>query len=359
VTIRGRLGVDRPLKIEIPDKTSWAEIEVAENDLKELAIRLSVLPGAVGIYVDTERVCDTNGVSDLNKCAVTEVAGYERLGDPPGGVCCATIDLSWVLSGEGSTSMGSPSSVCVDDDLATSKAGVAMGSTTGEASARVEMVDGVLVKVLGWDDLADDLFFQLSRELFLSDVGAMLGRDEDGVDAKWGEFAVLVFVLDGDLGLSVGADLWTGSVLSDLSELEAELGCKRVGEGHEILAFVGGIAEHVALVTGSNIFDVLVDVDGVGDLGGLLLKSDDNLAGLVVASFVSMVVADLLESVADNLLVVYGCLGGDFTENHDHIGLGTGLTCNSGIGVLGQTGIKDCVRNLITQFIRVSFVDTL
>jgi len=196
VTIRGRLCVDRPLKIEIPDKTSWAEIEVAEDDLKELTIALSVLASAVGIYVDTEGVCDTNGVGDLDECAVTEVAGYERLGDPPGGVCCTTIDLSWVLSGEGSTTMGSPSSVCVDDDLATGKAGVSMWSTTGEASTRVEMVDGVLVEVLGRDNLADDMFLQLCLELFLSDVGAMLGRDEDGVDAKWGELAVLVFVLD-------------------------------------------------------------------------------------------------------------------------------------------------------------------
>jgi len=131
-----------------------------------------------------------------------------------------------------------------------------------------------------------------------------------------------------------------------------------VGEGHEILAFVGGIAKHVTLVTSSNIVDFFSDVDGVGNFWRLLFQSHNNLTRVVVTSFVCVIVANLLEGVADNLLVVYGCLGGDFTEHHDHIGLGAGLTCNSGIGILGKTGVKNCVRDLITELIRVPFVDT-
>jgi len=142
--------------------------------------------------------------------------------------------------------------------------------------------------------------------------------------------------------------VWAGAVLTDLSELEAELSCKRVSEGHKILAFVGGIAEHMSLIASSNIFDVFGDVDGVGNFWGLLFQSHNYLTGVVVASFVCVIVTDLLECVAYNLLVVDDCLGGDFTEYHDHIGLGTCLTCNSGVWVLGQTGIKDRIRDLIT-----------
>jgi len=114
----------------------------------------------------------------------------------------------------------------------------------------------------------------------------------------------------------------------------------------------------VSLVTSSNIGDFLGDMDRVGDFWRLLFQSHNYLTGVVVASFVCVIVADLLEGVAYNLLVVYDGLGGDFTENHDHIGLGAGLTCHSRIWILGETGIKDCVRDLIAELIRVSFIDT-
>jgi len=215
-------------------------------------------------------MCDTNGIGDLDKHTVAESASNQRLGDPPGSISCTAVDLSWVFSGEGSATMGAPSSVCVNDDLASGEAGVAMWATTGEASTRVEMVDGVLVEVLGWDDLADDLFLQLSLEFLLGDVWAVLGRDQHGVDTEWGEFSVLVFVLNGNLGLSVGANVWAGAVLTNLSELEAELGCERVGKRHKVFAFVGSIAEHVTLITGSYVFGVFGDVDGVGNFWRLL-----------------------------------------------------------------------------------------
>jgi len=91
----------------------------------------------------------------------------------------------------------------------------------------------------------------------------------------------------------------------------------------------------------------------------LLFESHFYPTGLVVASFVSMIVTDFLECVANNLLVVYGCLCGDFTEHHDHVGLGTGLTCNSGVGVLGLAGIKDCIRDLIAELVRVTLIHRL
>jgi len=182
VTIRGRFSVDRPLEVEVPDEATWAEIEVPEYDLKNLTIGLSALSSSVGIDVDTEGVGNTNCVGNLDKDTIAEFSSYEGLGDPPGSIGCTAVDLSWVLSGEGSTTMGTPSSVCVDDDLAAGKTCVTMWATTGEASAWVEMVDGVLVKVLCRDNWGNDLFLQLGLEILEGDIWAVLGGDEDGVD---------------------------------------------------------------------------------------------------------------------------------------------------------------------------------
>lgn len=127
--------------------------------------------------MDTEWVRDTNSVGNLYESSVAESSCDKRFGDPAGSVSCATIDLGWVLSGESSTTMGTPSSVCVDDDLAASKSGISVWSTAGKASGWVEMVDGVFIKVLGWDNLSNDLFLELGLEILKGDIWAVLGGD--------------------------------------------------------------------------------------------------------------------------------------------------------------------------------------
>jgi hypothetical protein len=221
------------------------------------------------------------------------------------------------------------------------------------------MVDGVLIKVLSWDNWGDDMLTELSLELSQLDIWSVLGADEDGVDTEWDHLAVLISVLDGDLGLSVWANPWAGSVLSDLSESVPELGGKAVGEWHTLLSLVGGIAEHMALVTSTNILNSFVLMDCTGNLWGLLLNLDIDFAGVVVTSLIDVVIADLLKGVTDNLNVVNLCLGGDLTKDQDHVGLGTGLTGNSGIWVLGKTGIEDSIRDLVTELVWMSFIHTL
>ena len=64
-------------------------------------------------------------------------------------------------------------------------------------------------------------------------------------------------------------------------------------------------------------------------------------------------------SVTDDLLVVDGSLGGDLTEDHDHVGLGASLTGDFAVRVLLKAGIEDCVRDLVAKLVWVSFVHGL
>jgi len=66
-------------------------------------------------------------------------------------------------------------------------------------------------------------------------------------------------------------------------------------------------------------------VDTAGNIGRLLLDGDEDVAGLVVKALVRRVVANLLDGVTDDTLVVDLASGGDLTEDHDHAGLGGGL----------------------------------
>jgi hypothetical protein len=85
----------------------------------------------------------------------------------------------------------------------------------------------------------------------------------------------------------------------------------------------------------------------LGDIGGLLLNGNKDVAGLVVEALVGAVVSNVLDGAADDLLVVEICLCGDFAKDHDHAGLGGSLTGNLGKGVLLEAGIEDGVRDLI------------
>jgi hypothetical protein len=209
------------------------------------------------------------------------------------------------------------------------------------------VVLGVLVKVLGGDDLLDDLLLDLLAELLGGDLLAVLGRDDDSVDTEGNDSTAVVGVLDGDLGLGVGAQPVQGSVVTGLGHGRVELVGQKEGEGQELRGLVGGISEHDTLVTGTELLKSLLVVQTLGNVGRLLLNGDEDVAGLVVEALVRRVVANVLDGATDDLLVVEVGLGGDFTEDHDHSGLGGSLASNLGEGVLLQAGIEDGIGDLI------------
>ena len=110
--------------------------------------------------------------------------------------------------------MGSPSSIGINDNLTSGEPGVSVGSSNDEATRGVEMVNGLVVKVLLRDHRFDDVIHKSLSELFLGNIFRMLGGDDNGMDALWDRDAVDKFVLAGNLGLSVRADEGAGSVLA-------------------------------------------------------------------------------------------------------------------------------------------------
>jgi len=85
----------------------------------------------------------------------------------------------------------------------------------------------------------------------------------------------------------------------------------------------------------------------LGDIGRLLLNGDEHIACLVVEALVGVVVADVLDGVTDDLLVVEVGLGGDLAEDHDHARLSGRLAGNLGERVLPEAGIEDGIRDLV------------
>lgn len=130
MAVLGRLEVDGVRKVELLDNDTRPQVKVVLDDLHKL-IRVLVRC-AVSLNEEREGLGNTNGVRQLDKSTASELGSDERLGDPASEVGSGAVDLGVVLSGESTTTVGSPATVCVDDDLAASETGVTLGTTDDE-----------------------------------------------------------------------------------------------------------------------------------------------------------------------------------------------------------------------------------
>jgi len=137
VSVLGSLEVDGLGEVKLLDNDTGAEVEVVTDDLDKL-IRVS-LRGAVGVDIDGEGLGNTDGIRQLHKSATGEPSGDEGLGDPASDVGSGTIDLGEILAREGTTTVSTPATVGVDNDLAASKTGITLGTTNDEESGGLDL----------------------------------------------------------------------------------------------------------------------------------------------------------------------------------------------------------------------------
>lgn len=141
VTVLGGLAVDGAGEVELLDDDTGAQVEVLVDDLDELVRGL--VRGAVGVDVDGEGLGNADGVGELDESTAGEAGGDEGLGDPAADVGGGTVDLGEVLAGEGTTTVGTPATVGVDDDLAAGETGVTLRTTNDEEAGGLDLRGGI------------------------------------------------------------------------------------------------------------------------------------------------------------------------------------------------------------------------
>ena len=134
--------------------------------------------------------------------------------------------------------------------------------------------------------------------------------------------------------------------------------------GHIFLCLIAGKAEHHTLVSGTDGIQLILGhgllsgfqgfVYAHGNIRGLLVDGDHNAAGIAVEAVFSPVIADLADRLADDLLDVHICVGGDLTHDHHKACGGAGLTCHTAHGVLLHQCVQDRIRDRVAHFIRMS-----
>lgn len=356
------LVVDGTEEVQVTEDDTGTQVEVVLDDFKKVGVGLSVQGRSVGVDEDGEGLSNTNGVGNLDEDTVAESSGDKGLGNPAAGVGTGAVDLGGVLSGESTTTMGSPTSVGVNDDLPASQTGITHGSTNNEGTRGVDVVNGFIVEEVGGDDLVDDFLLDGVDNFLVGMSGVVLGGDDNGVDSLGDSLArVIMLVLNGDLGLGVRAKPLDDLLLTALDEASAQLGGEDVGEGHQLLGFVRGITEHVSLISSSDFLGGLLSLtmDRLGNFRGLLANGDNDRAGPVVESLFGAVEPDLFDSSTSDSLVVDLATAADLTNDEQSTSGGGALAGNLGVGVNLEGSVEHGVRDLIAHFVGVTGGHTL
>lgn len=139
VTVLGGLEVDGLGQVELLDNDTGSQVEVITDDLDELIRALG--RGAVGLDVDRQGLSDTNGIRELDEGTASEASSDQGLGDPATDVGSRSVDLGKILSGESTTTVSTPATVCVDDDLTTSQTSVTLRATDDEEARGLNLTD--------------------------------------------------------------------------------------------------------------------------------------------------------------------------------------------------------------------------
>jgi hypothetical protein len=137
VAVLGGLEVDGAVQVQLTDNNTRAEVEVLVDDLDQLGRAL--LGGTVGVNVDGERLSNTNGVGELDEGTTSQLGVDQGLGDPAGEVSSGSVDLGEILAGEGTTTVGTPATVGVDNDLTAGKTSVTLGTTNDEETRGLDL----------------------------------------------------------------------------------------------------------------------------------------------------------------------------------------------------------------------------
>ena len=241
-----------------------------------------------------------------------------------------------------------------------------MRSADDETSGRIDEDLGVVINHGRINNRVDNVLADILVDLLLRNLFVMLCRNDDRLEA---DRLVVLVILNGNLGLAVCAEIRQSAVLADFSEFSGKLVSEVDGIRHVLRGLIRRIAEHHALVAGADRFDLLVGhlilsclkrfVDAHRDIRGLLIQCYKYCAGISVKTLAGVVVSDLADGIADNLLIINNRLGCDLAGYQNKTGAGCCLTCYPAHRILCHAGIKDGIGNCIADFVGMSFRDGL
>ena len=344
MAIHGRLFIDGPPQFQRLDDALRGELEVAAHQLFELAIRY--VASAKGVYPHADRLGNADGVSELHFHALGKACSHDVFGDVARHVACGAVNLGRIFAAEGAAAVASHATVSIHDDFAAGEAGIAHRPADHEAAGGIDVVLGISIEEFSGNGRLDDVLQNIGMQFLVVHQLGMLGGDDNCVHA----YRLMVFVIfNCDLGFAIGPEVIELAGLANFGEAAGELMRQQYGRGHELFVFIGGVAEHHALIAGA------AGIHTHSDVGRLRMDRANDRAGLGIEAVSGVGVADGSDHAAHDGGEIYVSFSGDLSGNEHYAGGGDGFAGDAAVGIFLQTGVEDGIRNLVGDLIGMAF----
>mmetsp|Transcript_4219 Transcript_4219/g.3815 ORF Transcript_4219/g.3815 Transcript_4219/m.3815 type:complete len:207 (-) Transcript_4219:496-1116(-) len=204
MTIGSQLLELRFFKLQVPLYAARSEVEIALYDIAQILIRKARHRRTIRVHEETQWLDNSNSITDLDQATLAQSGMDQGLCCPSSCICCRSINLSGILARESSTTVCSPATISINNNLTTSKTSITMRSTNSKRLAGVQVVYGLLIKVLLRDNRLYYILHQIRMDLLLTDFRAVLSRNKDGVDSNGDHLPTSAFsILYSYLSLSI------------------------------------------------------------------------------------------------------------------------------------------------------------
>jgi hypothetical protein len=180
MTVSGYLSVDRSSQVKIPDDGRRSQVKMFVDQLRDLFI--GDPSGSEGLNQHGYRFCNADGVRKLDLAFVGQAGSNDVLRRVSRRICCGTVYLCRVFTGESAAAVSGISAVGVNDDLPSGQSGVAVWSADYESSRRIDVVFCFVVNKFIRNDRIYNVLDDVLLDLLLSDVFVVLCGNQDRVD---------------------------------------------------------------------------------------------------------------------------------------------------------------------------------
>lgn len=172
----GCLPVNWPLQSQIFNDCSRSKVEVSGHDSYQVLVSVALSHCTVAVDKNTQGLWKTNTVGNLHHHSFAELISDQIFGNPSGSIGSWSIDLWGILSWEGSSSVSSPSTIGIGDDLSSCQTSVTSWSTDNKSSTWVQDELSVDKPFCG-DGFSDDKCFKIFSDILVWDIIIVLAWD--------------------------------------------------------------------------------------------------------------------------------------------------------------------------------------
>src|SRR5271166_4273394 len=199
VPVVGSFTVNRTEQIKLLDDRGRFEIENFANGFFDFHFIHRSRPE--GIDRNTNRIRISDRVSKLDFASVSQAGSNHVFRNVSAHVGRRTVHFGRIFPRERTAAVAAHSSVGIDNDLAPGQTSIPLRATDHKTTSWINEISRTRIDPIRWDDPVNGSLDQGLPNLFVFNVGSMLGGDNNSIYPD----RTIALILDRDLGLRV----WT------------------------------------------------------------------------------------------------------------------------------------------------------